>query len=167
MIAFTTGNAIMLHKWNPLRSISVRRTAAVLVFAGLFAGAVQAAETPATVAGAKIVAAEDVVKAMAAGATVVDTRVASEYADAHIKGAISVPYREKSAKSADFDAGQDSFDLKKLPGDKGAAVVFYCNGPECWKSFKATMWALKGGYTNVQYYRLGFPEWKSKGLPSE
>jgi rhodanese-related sulfurtransferase len=157
----------MVHEWNPWRSISVRRTAAALVFAALLAGVVQAAETPGSVAGAKIVAAEDVVKAMAAGAMVVDTRVASEYADAHIKGAINVPYREKSAKSADFDASQDSFDLKKLPADKTAAVVFYCNGPECWKSFKATMWALKGGYTNVSYYRLGFPEWKSKGLPAD
>jgi rhodanese-related sulfurtransferase len=144
-----------------------RCTAAVLLLAGMLVGTAQAADTPPTLAGAKVVAAEDVVKTMAAGGIVVDTRVASEYADAHIKGAISVPYREKSAKSADFEAGQDSFDLKKLPADKAKAVVLYCNGPECWKSFKAAVWAVKAGHTDVQWYRLGIPEWKSKGHPVE
>ena len=66
-----------------------------------------------------------------------------------------------------FDASQDEFNLAKLPADKGAAVVLYCNGPECWKSFKSSSAAIKGGYTNVLWYRLGFPDWKAKGLPVE
>jgi rhodanese-related sulfurtransferase len=144
-----------------------KRIAVTLLFAGLFAGAVQANDTPANLAGAKLVSSQDVVKAVASGAALIDARVASEYAEGHIKGAVNVPYREKSAKSVAFDANQDQFDLAKLPTDKGAAIVVYCNGPECWKSYKASVAAVKGGYTNIHWYRDGFPDWKSHGLPIE
>jgi len=141
---------------------------AAALFAGmLMSGMAQAADTPAALEGAKLVTADDVVKAQSAGAVIVDTRVASEYAEGHIKGAVNVPYREKSEKAVGFDAGKDEFNLAKLPADKAAAVVIYCNGPECWKSFKGSTAALKGGYTNVLWYREGFPQWKSKGLPAE
>lgn len=144
-------------------------TIAVLAFSlltsGSLCGIAAAADTPPTLAGAKSVAADAVKQAQAAGAVVIDTRVASEYADGHIKGAISVPYREKSVKSADFDAGQDEFNLAKLPADKAAAVVIYCNGAECWKSFKASSVAIKAGYSNVLWYREGFPDWAAKKLP--
>ncbi len=145
----------------------IKCIAATFILAGVLASAARADDTPATLAGTKLVAAEDIVKAVAGGAVLIDTRVASEYAEGHLKGAINVPYREKSAKAVNFDAGQDQFDLTKLPADKGTAMVMYCNGPECWKSFKASTAAIKGGYTNVQWYRSGFPDWKSKGLPSE
>jgi rhodanese-related sulfurtransferase len=128
-------------------------------------GAAQAGDTPPALNGAKSVDAAAVAKAQSAGAVVVDTRVASEYADGHIKGAISVPYREKSEKSPGFDANQDEFNLAKLPADKAAAIVVYCNGPECWKSFKASTVSIKAGYTNILWYRDGFPDWKSKNLP--
>jgi rhodanese-related sulfurtransferase len=107
------------------------------------------------------------VKAQSVGAVVIDSRVASEYAEGHIKDAVNVPYREKSEKAVNFDASQDEFNLAKLPADKAAAIVIYCNGPECWKSFKASTVAIKGGYTNILWYRDGFPQWKSKGLPAE
>jgi rhodanese-related sulfurtransferase len=143
------------------------KMAAALVAGMLISGMAQAADTPTALEGAKLVIADDVVKAQSAGAVIVDTRVASEYAEGHIKGAINVPYREKSEKAVGFDAGKDEFNLAKLPADKGAAVVIYCNGPECWKSFKGSTTALKGGYTNILWYREGFPQWKSRGLPAE
>ncbi len=127
--------------------------------------AASAADTPAELAGTKLVSAEEVVKAKSAGAPVIDTRVAAEYAEGHIAGALSIPYREKSAKTVNFDAGQDEFNLAKMPSDKAAPVVIYCNGPECWKSFKASTVALKAGYTNILWYRGGFPDWKSKNMP--
>ena len=145
----------------------IPKMAVALVAGMLISGMAQAADTPTALEGAKLVTADDVVKAQAAGAVVVDTRVASEYAEGHIKGAVNVPYREKSEKAVGFDAGKDEFNLAKLPADKAAAVVFYCNGPECWKSFKGSTAALKGGHTNVLWYREGFPQWKSKGLPAE
>jgi rhodanese-related sulfurtransferase len=150
-----------------MRSISIPKLAVALLAGILISGVALAADTPPTLAGTKLASADDVVKAQAAGAAVIDTRVASEYGEGHIKGAVSVPYREKSEKAVTFDAGQDEFNLAKLPADKAAAVVFYCNGPECWKSFKASTVAMKGGYTNIHWYRDGFPNWKSKGLPIE
>jgi rhodanese-related sulfurtransferase len=104
---------------------------------------------------------------MAAGAPVVDTRVAAEFAEKSIKGAISVPYKEKSAKDAGFDASADQFDLGKLPSNKASPVVFFCNAGECWKSYKASVVAQKAGYTHINWFRGGFPEWSSKGLPTQ
>jgi rhodanese-related sulfurtransferase len=148
-----------------MRLHAITHMTVALLFGMLISGAAQAADTPTTLAGAKVVSAEDVVKLQSNGAVVIDARVASEYAEAHIKGALSVPYREKSAKVANFDASRDQFNLAKLPTSKAASIVIYCNGPECWKSFKASTAAVKGGYTNIHWYREGFPNWKSKGLP--
>jgi rhodanese-related sulfurtransferase len=126
-----------------------------------------ASETPPQLSGAKVVSADQVKKMIDAGVAVIDTRVANEFAEAHIKGAQSIPYKEKSAKSVDFDPSQDSFNVAKLNTDKNAPVVFYCNSGECWKSYKASVVAVKAGYKNVHWFRGGFPEWKSKGYPVE
>lgn len=126
-----------------------------------------AADTPASLAGAKSVSAEEVKKMLDAGVPVVDTRVAAEYAEKTIKGAKSVPYKEKSAKAPDFDTAQDQFDLSKLPADKNAPVVFFCNAGECWKSYKASVVAMKAGYAKVHWFRGGMPEWAGKGLPTQ
>jgi rhodanese-related sulfurtransferase len=126
-----------------------------------------AGDTPASLDGATVVTADKAKSLMEGGAVMIDSRVANEYADGHIKGAHSVPYKEKSAKAADYDATQDSFDLAKLPGDKGAAVIFACNGAECWKSYKAAHAAVKAGYKKVFWFRGGFPEWKAKGYAVE
>ena len=126
-----------------------------------------AADTPATLEGATLVTADKVKELMAKGVPVIDARVANEYAEAHVKGAINVPYKEKSAKAANFDASQDSFDLAKLPKDKAAPLVFYCNAGECWKSYKASAVAMKNGWKQVYWFRGGMPEWKAKGFPSE
>jgi rhodanese-related sulfurtransferase len=126
-----------------------------------------AADTPASLDGAKLVTAEEVQKLQAAGAVIVDTRVAAEFAEGHLKGAVSIPYREKSAKSADFNAAEDEFALAKLPADKNAAIVTYCNGGSCWKSYKAAVVAIKAGYKNINWFREGFPQWQSKGFAVE
>jgi rhodanese-related sulfurtransferase len=147
-------------------SASLRTTALGLCI-GLASQFAFAAETPTSLTGATLVTADQVKDLLAKGAPVIDTRVAAEYAEAHIKGAISVPYKEKSAKDANFDAAQDSFDLAKLPADKNAPVVFYCNAGECWKSYKASVLAIKAGHKKVNWFRGGIPEWKSKGLPTE
>lgn len=132
----------------------------------IFGGNAFAADTPAGLDGVTVV---DVAKAKAlndGGAKMIDTRVGAEYAEGHIAGATSVPYKEKSPKTADADLSQDSFDLSKLPTDKNAALVMYCNGPECWKSYKGAKAAVKAGWKKVNWFRNGFPEWKAKGLPT-
>ena len=148
-----------------MRFRTILTVVAALLVGTLVSGVAQAADTPETLTGAKLVSADDIANLQANGAVLIDSRVAPEYAEGHIKGAINVPYREKSNKAVNFDASQDEFNLGKLPTDKAAAIVIYCNGPECWKSFKASAAAIKGGYTNINWYRAGFPDWKSKNRP--
>jgi rhodanese-related sulfurtransferase len=125
------------------------------------------ADTPDSLKGATLVDAAKAKSLIDSGVKVIDARVANEYAESHIKGAVSVPYKEKSAKAVDFDASQDSIDLSKLPADKNAGILFYCNGAECWKGYKAASAAIKAGYKTVYWFRLGIPEWKAKGYPTE
>jgi rhodanese-related sulfurtransferase len=150
-----------------IRLSLIPNVAIALLVGLLMTGVARAADTPMTLPGAKLISSDEVVKAQSSGALVIDARIASEYADGHIKGAVNIPYREKSDKAVSFDPRQDEFNLAKLPADKGAAIILYCNGPECWKSFKASTAAIKDGYTNINWYRDGFPSWKSKGLPVE
>ena len=144
----------------------IKWTAAVILGASAALPA-WSAETPASLAGVKLVTAEEAKKLQDSGVPLIDTRVAAEYAEKTIKGAKSVPYKEKSAKAVNFDASQDQFDLSKLPADKNAPLVFFCNAGECWKSYKASVVAQKAGYTKINWLRGGVPEWTSKGLPTQ
>jgi rhodanese-related sulfurtransferase len=121
--------------------------------------------TPRLLPGAQVVDAPTVASLMGAGAQYFDTRTGPEFKAGHVPGARLVPYGEKSAKDTDFDAGQDSFDLTRLPADRNLPLVFACNGAECWKSYKASLMAVKAGYRKVHWFRGGFPEWRAAGLP--
>lgn len=143
---------------------ALRGIACAWLLAG--AGLALANDVPPTLAGVTLVTAEQARKLIDAGTPAIDTRVGNEYADAHIKGAKNVPYKEKSAKTPGFNAKEDQFDLAKLP-DRSAPVIFYCNGPECWKSYKASKVAVEAGWSRVHWLRGGFPEWKAKGYPVE
>jgi rhodanese-related sulfurtransferase len=126
-----------------------------------------AAETPASLNGAKVIHADEAKKLLDSGVPFFDTRVSAEFAEKTIKGAKSLTYREKSSKVADFDSALDQFDLSKLPADKTAPVVFFCNAGECWRSYKASAVAVKSGYSKVNWFRGGMPEWTAKGLPTQ
>jgi len=123
--------------------------------------------TPSVLAGAKIVTAEEVQELVKKGATFYDVRTDREYREKHCKGAILLPYVEKSKKEVGFDMEQDEFKLTDMAKDKSAPLIFACNGGECWKSYKASVWAHRHGYTNIHWFRGGVPEWKAKGLPFE
>ena len=153
---------------NPMERV-IRHLAAPALAMIFSAAAVtaHAQQTPESLTGVTIVKAEEVQKLMQSGVPVIDTRVANEYAEEHIKGARNVPYKEKSAKAVTFDKGQDSFDLAKLPADKSAPLVFYCNAGECWKSYKASVVASAAGYRKISWFRGGIPEWKARKLPVE
>lgn len=144
-----------------------RHLLAALAFTALLSGPALAADNPNELPGATIVTADRAKELAAKGAQFVDVRSANEYAEGHIKGAKNVPYKEKSDKKPGFDASQDSFDLAKLPADKAAEMIFYCNGLECWKSYKAGVTAVKAGYKKIHWLRGGMPEWKGKGHPVE
>ena len=123
--------------------------------------------TPAVLQGIKIVTAEEVQDLTGKGASFYDVRTEREYKEKHIKGALLLPYVEKSKKEVGYDVTQDEFKLAEAVKDKNAQLIFGCNGGECWKSYKASLWAQNQGYRNVYWFRGGFPEWKVKNLPME
>lgn len=137
-----------------------------LTAAFLASGAYAAEETPMSIPGGTFV---DAAKAKALhdkGALFVDARVAAEYAEKHIKGAVNVVFKEVNKKVGKLDP-KDEFDLKKLPADKAKAMVFYCNGSPCWRGYKGADAAIKAGYKNVSWFRDGLPAWEEKGYPTE
>ena len=123
--------------------------------------------TPRVLDGVKVVSAEEVAELVRKGVPVYDTRSEEEYRERHIKGARWLPYTEKSAKEVGFDSAKDAFDVVRASDNKDAPVVFACNGAECWKSYKSCVAAVKAGYTQVYWFRGGFPEWVARGYPIE
>ena len=123
--------------------------------------------TPDRLDGVQLVSAEQVQALLAAGrAVAVDTRSAREFAAEHIPGAVHAPYGEKSLKERDYDVALDDLSaIAKL--DRKTPVIFLCNGPECWKSYKASREALKLGFQTVFWFRGGMPAWRSGGKPTE
>lgn len=120
--------------------------------------------TPRALQGATLVEDPAVVEALLAkGARYIDTRNDAEFKAGHVPGAVLIPYVEKSAKDPGYDAAQDQFELQRLGPDKAQPLVFGCNGPECWKSFKASHAAIQAGYTKVYWFRNGFPGWRASG----
>ncbi len=133
---------------------------------GVFAA--QKVPTPTSLDGGEIVTLEQV-KALVDGKKTAffDMRSAINYGKGHIPGAKALPYREKSAKATDFDASADHVDLKQLPADKDAVIVFYSHGPTGWKSYKAAVLAVKQGYSRVKWFRNGLGSWVAAGHPIE
>jgi rhodanese-related sulfurtransferase len=123
-------------------------------------------ETPQSIPGGTLVDAAKTKEIMDKGGIVIDNRVAAEYAEKHIKGAINVVYKETHPKVGKV-APEDTFDLTKLPADKAKPMVFYCNGSPCWKGFKGAAAAIKAGYKSVYWFRDGLPAWVSAKLPTE
>ncbi len=122
--------------------------------------------TPKALPGATVVTLPEVKALVENGAVLVDTRIAEEYKDKHIPGALWLPYGEKSLKDVAFDAHADNFPgLAKL--DREQNIVFQCNGPECWKSYKASKAAIAAGYKHIYWFRGGMPEWETAGERTE
>lgn len=121
--------------------------------------------TPEVLPGVTIPTAEQVKKLMAEGAPLFDVRPQAQYREAHIPGAVNVPYQMNSPKEVEYDDAVDAFDLAKLPKDKNTAMIFQCNGAECWYSYKAARYMVKRGYTKIFWFRTGLPAWKASGYP--
>ncbi len=122
--------------------------------------------TPSQLPGAKMITASEAIALQQKGVPIIDVRLVKEYNERHIRGAISIPYGEKSLKDVAFDPALDHWTgPEKL--DKSKPVIFHCNGAECWKSYKAAKVALVKGFTTVYWFRGGFPEWESSGLAVE
>lgn len=85
--------------------------------------------------------------------TLIDARTKDEYQEAHIVTAIHITEQ-------DFDKL-----TSRLPSDKEALLVFYCNGVKCGKSKKVAAKAKNAGYGNILVYSEGFPVWDEMEMP--
>lgn len=120
--------------------------------------------TPTTLPGAKVIGAAEARDLIARGVPVYDVRDDEAYKAGYVPGAIHVLYKEGSAKEVGFDPADDQFSLNRLPKDKNAPLIMYCDGTICWKSYKSAIMALNAGWKNVYWFRGGFPEWKEAGF---
>lgn len=148
----------------------MQRTSAILGAAFLLSmastPALAAEETPMSIPGGTYVTTAQAKEQFDKGALFIDSRVSAEYAEQHIKGAVSIVYKEKHAKVSKIDP-EDSMDMSKLPSDKAKPLVFYCNGSPCWRGYKGAAAAIKAGYGKVHWYRDGLPAGKAAGHPVE
>ena len=118
--------------------------------------------TPDEATGVRKVTAGEVTELTKAGAQLVDVRTSAEFEAKHIPTAKLLPYTEYSPRMVGADLSHDGFDVTKLAGAK--KVIVYCNGPECWKSFKAAVRASASKqFDAVYWFRGGMPEWERSG----
>ncbi len=124
---------------------------AVVVSSMAFAG-----ESPASVEGATTVDATKAKALFDEGALFVDPRREAEYEAGRIPDAVSLELKKVFSE-------QSLAEVMK----KGEQVVFYCNGPKCPRAYKSSAKAVTWGYSQVYYFRDGFPAWKAAGYPVE
>jgi rhodanese-related sulfurtransferase len=138
----------------------------VVLFLGLSSFVLAAKPTtPTSTNKAKYVTVSEAKSLFDKGVQFCDARKKMEFAKERIKGAISTYYNEKGGKKnkkADFDPSKDKFKVNTLP----SKCVYYCNGPTCWKGYKAAVVAQKNGKT-AYWLRDGIPGWKKAGYPTE
>ena len=85
---------------------------------------------------------------------IIDSRTAQDRSKGYIEGSLGIP---------DGDTTPEVL-AQNIP-TKSTPVVFYCNGPKCGRSVKTSKMAVASGFTKVFWFRGGWEEWSSKGLP--
>lgn len=112
--------------------------------------------SPASIAGAKTIDAAQAKALFDKGTLFVDVRSDKDWAAGRIPDAVHIELKKVFSEAT---LGKEA--------KKSDPIVIYCNGVSCHRSSKATAQAVGWGYTNVNYYRLGYPDWKSAGYPTE
>jgi rhodanese-related sulfurtransferase len=105
----------------------------------------------------------DVRRILADGSAILlDSRKRAEYVAGHIAGAKNVA-TPQGAPASEYVAAVE----KLVGGDKGKALVLYCNGPNCQASKQLSEQLVGAGFTNVRRYQLGLPMWRTMSGPVE
>ena len=78
------------------------------------------------------------------------------YDEGHIPGSTNIYWN-----------GEFNQDTLAKAANKNQEIVFYCDGPSCGLSIKASRAAVSWGYEKVYHYKEGFPGWQSAGYPIE
>ncbi len=87
----------------------------------------------------------------------IDAREPEEYAEGHIRGALSMPYDEVSSEPER---------LENLAAG-GKAIAVYCGGGACELSLTLAWDLIWAGQKKVVVYMGGYPEWVAAGNPIE
>ncbi len=124
----------------------------------LFFSTAWAAEvSPMTVDGATTVSTAEAKALFDDEVLFVDVRKDSDWDAGRVPGAVHLDNKKgvftEAALSAEI--GKDE------------KVVIYCNGEKCPRSARGSKSAVGWGFTQVYYYRDGFPAWKAAGNPVE
>jgi len=90
-------------------------------------------------------------------AVFIDARSRAEYDVGHIKGAISLPYKEADWKFVDA--------MASVSEDRD--IITYCDGETCELSMELAVFLRNAGYKNVKVLSNGWTVWKQNGLPVE
>ena len=89
-------------------------------------------------------------------AVFLDARKPEEYQEGHIPGAVNFSALEIN-KFAPLV-------MPQLP-DKNQELIAYCIGGDCTLSTELAQMLKEQGYTHVEVYEGGWPEWKKAGYP--
>lgn len=113
--------------------------------------------SPETVDGAKTINAQEAKALWKNGATFIDTRKSSDWEAGRVPGALHI-----NIKKAEFNKDN----ILKYTG-LNDAVISYCNAEKCHRAASGAKKLVEFGFTQVYYYRLGYPSWKNAGYPYE
>ncbi len=127
-----------------------------LVFIFIFSMQSFAAISPYTINGSTSVDTIRAFELFESGAYFIDVRKDSDWDAGRIPGAIHLELH------SNFHEIALSSEIKK-----DTPVIIYCNGENCTRSAKAAVKAISWGFTQVYYYRDGFPAWKKALMPIE
>jgi len=120
----------------------------------VFAGKGPSAES---VEGAKTITAQEAKVLWQNGATFIDTRKDSDWEAGRVPGALHI-----NVKKTEFN----KYNILNHIGINDA-VVSYCNAEKCHRAASGAKKLVGFGFTQVYYYRQGFPSWKNAGYPYE
>jgi len=86
----------------------------------------------------------------------IDARKPEEYAEGHIPGALDLYGNEV-----------DKYIPNVVPqlSDRNQEIIAYCHGGDCDLSLQAAKALIEAGYTHVEVFEGGWPDWKKSGLP--
>ncbi|MES9992430.1 MAG: rhodanese-like domain-containing protein [Candidatus Thiodiazotropha sp.] len=137
--------------------ISIRLISILALMTYSFANATELVDsTPESVAGATTVDAAQAKNLFDQEALFIDLRKENMWNSGRIPGAVWLEMKTAFTQQA-----------LEAEAEKGETLVFYCSGVRCPRSAKACTKALEWGYTDVNYFRGGFPAWKNAGFPIE
>jgi rhodanese-related sulfurtransferase len=114
--------------------------------------------SPLEVPGAKSVNVQEVKELWMKGILCIDPRSKSDWEAGRIPGALHM-----MSKSEHYSAET----VLRFTGSYDVPVISYCNAENCLRAANLARDLVSWGFTNVYYFRDGFPAWKNAGYPYE